>query len=259
MREIAVFICDDEPAQLKQLATAVKTSQAMLVENNEERSVIFQVKQASSYHQAVALLAQMPLNSIYLLDIELSENAVDPTGIDLAEQIKQRDSQAKIIFVTNYRELSYLTYERRIGAVDYVVKDLAPEKLQARLNDTLSEVVTEIESQPVVAKKFSYKMGRRVVTLPLSQVIALVTATNAHKLILVKDSGQAMISGTIGQVAADYPELWRISQSCLVNRQQIQEVNVHTNELVLTGGLTVKYSRSLRQQMQQLAKELLKR
>ena len=42
----------------------------------------------------------------------------DINGIDLALKVKQRDIQAKIIFITNYSNYATLTLKNKIEAVD---------------------------------------------------------------------------------------------------------------------------------------------
>ena len=56
---------------------------------------------------------------IYFLDIDLSANM---NGINLAATIREYDPLAKIIFVTSYTDLAYLTFLYKVEAMDYIVK-----------------------------------------------------------------------------------------------------------------------------------------
>nr|WP_235032807.1 hypothetical protein [Enterococcus sp. CSURQ0835] len=44
-------------------------------------------------------------------------------GIDLAEEIREKDVQAKIIFITTHDELIPLTIQHHIKALGFVTKD----------------------------------------------------------------------------------------------------------------------------------------
>ena len=137
---IPIVICDDNTDASKRLAQMLVYATDMLEENKDKDQLQLDLMTFNSYESVLDHLKKYHLEAgIYFLDIELGQ--ADQTGIDLAEQIKKMDRDAKIVFVTNYQELAYLTYERRIGAVDYIIKSTDIQKMQSRLNETLKNIV----------------------------------------------------------------------------------------------------------------------
>nr|WP_053109428.1 response regulator [Enterococcus durans] len=61
----------------------------------------------------------------------------DINGIDLALKVKQRDIQAKIIFITNYSNYATLTLKNKIEAVDYINKSQNIDILQDEIINNL--------------------------------------------------------------------------------------------------------------------------
>ncbi len=64
----------------------------------------------------------------------------DINGIDLALKVKQRDIQAKIIFITNYSNYATLTLKNKIEAVDYINKSQNIDILQDEIINNLDYV-----------------------------------------------------------------------------------------------------------------------
>ncbi|WP_342769156.1 response regulator [Lactobacillus xujianguonis] len=130
---------------------------------------------ASSYGQVLEYLDQHPLDGgIYLLDIELGQGKDAPNGVDLAEQIKKLDQRAQIVFVTAYNEYMELTYERRIGSVDYINKN-NPD-LQRRLNETLRDAVHNLDTENFTKQMtFSYRLGRIIKNVNIDDIYYIST------------------------------------------------------------------------------------
>ena len=95
---------------------------------SDQEKIKFQVTTSSDYMDAVEKLNKLKSEGgIYFLDIELEKNTEVDSGFDLAEIIKKQDQRAQIIFVTSYDDLSIITYKRRLGPIDYIVKTTNPE------------------------------------------------------------------------------------------------------------------------------------
>lgn len=151
-----VIICDDDLAQASILA--LKLGIAAMMQPDEVKLEIGTIAQNAD--KVLNYLHDHPLDGgIYFLDIELSDNQDDTNGVDLAEKIKQLDSRVQIVFVTAYNEYMELTYQRRIGSIDYINKN-NPD-LQQRLNETVRDAVDNL-SKANFSKKMtlSYRLGR---------------------------------------------------------------------------------------------------
>ena len=247
--KVPVIICDDNLNMTVKLEKMLLISQELLNENEYGNQVILDIFKAKSFEEAYEYVVKnYIIFGLYFLDIELNDGKSKKTGIDLAEQIKKIDDQAKIIFVTNYQELAYLTYERRVGAVDYIIKTDNFD-MQKRLNETLEKVMTNYTQLRKIEDTISYKLGTRIMTIDLDKVLYIETATVPHKLNIVKDNGVSFISGNLKKFEEDNSKLLRISQSCLINPKKVSQVDISKNEVIFLNGDIQKYSRRMRNYM----------
>lgn len=247
--EIPVVICDDNKEQALSLKQKVIISEQMLSENDEKNQLKFKIELVNSYQTALDTISKNQISSgIYFLDIELSDEENAKNGIDLAEKIKEIDTNARIIFVTNYQDFAFTTYKRRIGALDFIVKSEDPSEIQHRLNETLEGIITSyaLDNEE---EKMTYRLGSRIIKLPLKKLYYIETSENPHKLNLVKDTGISIIAGNLTKLAEENPTLLRISQSYLINPQNITAIDIAQNTVSFANGDILKYSRKMRSYM----------
>ena len=200
-------------------------------------------KIAQNALDVIEYLKENPISGgIYFLDIELSQEKNAMNGIDLAEQVKQLDPRAQIIFVTAYNEYMEMTFERRIGAVDYINK--SNPNLQNRLNETLQDTVRRISKENYSKKMtFSYRLGRIIKNINIDDIYYISTTKAPHKLKLVKNDGTAEFAGDIKSVDKQNEFLTKVSQSYLVNPKNIVQINLKKKEITLSNGDAIKFSR----------------
>ncbi|WP_195922405.1 LytR/AlgR family response regulator transcription factor [Lactobacillus crispatus] len=247
--KVPIIICDDNLNMSIRLEKMLLISQELLNENKYSNQVILDIYKAKSFEEAYEYVVKNHvIFGLYFLDIELNDGKNKKNGIDLAEQIKKIDNQAKIIFVTNYQELAYLTYKRRIGAVDYIIKTNGFD-MQKRLNETLEKIMTNYTQSKRIEDTISYKLGTRVITLDFDKLLYIETAAVPHKLNIVKDNGISFISGNLKEFEENNSKLLRISQSCLINPKKVSQVDISKNEVIFLNGDTQKYSRKMRNYM----------
>ena len=77
-------------------------------------------------HKALAAAGEVQPDVVFL-DIEMPEIS----GIELAKAIQQRAPQAKIVFVTAYREYAVQAFE--LNATDYLLKPIRKDRLEKAL------------------------------------------------------------------------------------------------------------------------------
>lgn len=193
---------------------------------------------------------------IYLLDIELGQEVGQNNGFDLAELIKSQDKRAQIIFITTHADLSLISFERRLGPVDYIVKPRNKEdydRFKQRLVATLEISISNIENFDYTEKlTFHYKVGRQVRNIDIDDIIYISTTKTPHKLIMVNVRGENQFFGSINQYAKESAALVKISQSCLANPKNIKLIDLPKYKVTFVNGDTVDFSQSAYKRMQHL-------
>ena len=135
-----------------------------------------------------------------------------------------------------------MTFERRIGSVDYINK--SNPHLQNRLNETLQDTVRRISKENYSKKMtFSYRLGRIIKNINIDDIYYISTTKAPHKLKLVKNDGTAEFAGDIKSVDKQNKFLTKVSQSYLVNPKNIVQINLKKKEITLSNGDAIKFSR----------------
>lgn len=175
MANYPIIVCDDDHDLANQLATNINSSIQNLSDDNSSYSELKErvTFVANDFAQAVGYIVANDIkNGIYFLDIELSQQSEAKNGVDLAEFIKKQDENAQIIFVTAYEKYAPLTYRRRIGAIDYISKNLSSDEIIQRLEETLRGAIDNLTNMIKYGNRnFKYKIGRNVFKVSENEVI----------------------------------------------------------------------------------------
>lgn len=248
-----IIICDDNPDQANNLISKIK--KAAIIESGDLPDTKIELKIDIIAQTASDVVNYVKKNSleggIYFLDIELSKNSQKMNGVDLAEQIKKMDKRAQIAFITAYNEYMELTFERRIGAVDYINKNNID--LQTRLNETLRDAVVNLSKENYTKKMtFSYRLGHIIKNINIDDIYYITTTKAPHKLRLIRKDGQADFVGDIKTVDEQNEFLKKISQSYLVNPKNIKQIDLKSRQILFPNNDKVKFSRRFNHIMKNL-------
>jgi len=150
---------------------------------------------------------------IYFLDILMP----GMNGIQVAQEIRRKDSEAHIIFLTSSPEYAIDGYEVR--AHSYLLKPLQIEKIHATLSKILG--MQEIPS----AKQLQLRKNGVMRHIPYHNIVYIEVRRN--KLVVVLDTGEEMETySTMSEVAEllkDEEFFTRPHRSFLINMQFIRE------------------------------------
>lgn len=244
-----VIVCDDESIIAKNIAKQVNIAWENVQDENErfKNKTLDISLVANSFEEVVGyIVAQDVKNAIYFLDIEIGKDENSKTGVDLADFIRSRDANAQIVFVTAYDKYAPLTYERRVGAIDYINKNQISNEIIKRLTQTLLDCIEKIDENSInIVQYFSFKWGRQYQKIRVKEIYYLESSSSSnHKVNLVFANGESEFSGSITKIA-DKNDFWlKISQSCLINPDNVKKVDFKKKEIFFPDGSSVFYSRS---------------
>ena len=252
----SVIVCDDDEVLAKNLAKNIKYAVSNFTDDNTvyENIEINLELVATTFEQVVSYVVANDIqNAIYFLDIELSQNSKAKNGVDLAEFIKKQDSNAQIIFVTAYDKYAPLTYRRRIGAIDYINKTLDSREMMQRLEETLTGAVQSINNLMKSGRKeLIYKNGRRVNKVEDTTIYYLENSTSQHKVNLITETGVAEFRSNISKINEENDFLVKVSQSCVVNPNNINSIDFSKKTIKFPNGDEVVFARSCRKTVEDL-------
>lgn len=252
-----VFICDDDQQQINIIDKIIGVSEGIIFDNYD---TFFDVTSADNFQAAKQYLKKNIYDGgIYFLDIELGKKIGENNGFDLAELIKKQDKKAQIIFITTHSDLSLISFERRLGPVDYIVKpknEMEYDQFKRRLVKTIEVSISNLKNYNFKEKMtFHYKVGRKIMNVNIDDIIYISTTNVPHKLVIVKTTGEGQFFGSINKYAKENPSLIKISQSCLVNPKNIKLVDLQKYKVTFVNDDTAEFSQSAYKKMKDLFDE----
>ena len=196
------------------------------------------IKNASSYEEATSYIENTHISAgIYFLDIEIGKKLHEKNGIDLGEVIKEKDEKSQLIFITSHEDMAFLTFERRLGAIDFIVKSSDLDKTRARILYAIENAIDKISKFDYIKRNtFSYRFGQEIKNISLDDVIYITTTNVGHKLQLVKKTGWAEFIGSLKDIPTKYSQLVQISQSCVINPHNVQNIDLKEKKIIFING-----------------------
>ena len=119
MEENSVLVVDDEPIVRESIRDWLKDAG-------------YQVATAESGEEALELIEKQDF-SVMVLDIRLPGK----TGITVLKEVKALKPEIKSIVITAYPSAELAAEAMKLGAVDYMVKPIAPDDLERLIKETL--------------------------------------------------------------------------------------------------------------------------
>ncbi|TLQ04273.1 response regulator transcription factor [Pediococcus stilesii] len=192
------------------------------------------------------LLAMVERNKdqrgLFFLDIEIDQNNID--GLEVAEKVRNQLNFAEIVFVTSHSEMAFLTFERKIEPLDYIIKDNGQDEIAKNLRDDVRVSYHRYQNHVFASEQhFSYQIGSRVYELPMNQLLYIATVSGQPGKIEVHHmQGMVEYPGNLNELEAKYSNLFRCHKSFLVNLEKVKCYDAKDRTVVLQDGSTCDVS-----------------
>lgn len=228
---IPVYICEDEPQQLRILKRVI----TQIIK--KEKLVGMKLECATNSPDEILDKVNAYDASLYFLDIELGENTM--SGLDLAVKIRAINPSARIIMVTAYN-FALETYQMKIGVQDYVMKRTISE-VEEKIKECLIDA--SISLQKIVVDNQAYITIQKN-KIAINEIIYIEIAANMpRKLAIQKTNETLRLVGTLKDVECQATDvLLYCNKSCLVNINQVKEIDVDANEVTMANGIKIPVS-----------------
>ena len=223
-----IYVCEDHDVQRRAIVKIIQNT--ILIEEQDMQLVL---DTADPY----ALLEKVKASQntgIYFLDIDLHS---DINGMQLAQKIRLFDPRGFIIFITAHSELSYMTFQYRVEAMDFVLKD-SPAEAKVKIRECLLNAMERYTLQTNKTHKvYTVEAGGRKISVDHEDIFFFETSVNIHKVILHARDRQIEFSGTIKELAGTLGgDFVRCHRSFLVNKNNIKEIDSKKRIIYFTNG-----------------------
>lgn len=223
-----VAVCDDEKTALEELCRMCAGVLARL-------DVEHEVKPFSSARDlAEALASGRERFDLLCLDICMEGK----TGMELAHELRARDDQTSILFISSSE--SYLREGYSVRPIQYLSKPLREEELEEALRGDLRR-----NHSP---KLVTFRRGNRTSALPIAEILYVESRDHGICLHMTKEDRAFSISLTEAEQMLPREQFCRCHNSFLVNMAAIQEFS--RSWVTLTDDRTIPVGRRYYEQAQ---------
>ena len=225
-----IFVCEDNAIQRQSIVKTIQN--AVLIEELDMQLVL----DTGDPYVLLEKLEASRNTGIYFLDIDLNSSM---NGMKLAQQIRLFDPRGFIIFITAHSELSYMTFQYRVEAMDFVLKD-NPAEVKVKLRECLLNAMERHTLQTNKTHKvYTLEVGGRKISVDYDDILFFETSSNIHKVILHAKDRQIEFPGTIKELASALSgDFVRCHQSFLINKKNIKEIDAKSRIIHFINGET---------------------
>ena len=216
---IDIFICEDNKKQLDLFTTYI--SNLILIEGFDMKIV----QATSDPHQLLKEILTAENTGLFFLDIDLRS---DMNGLTLAQRIRQIQPRCFIVFITSHSEMSFLTFQYKAEALDFIVKDSA-EHIKSKIHECLLDVNSKYtSSNNNVTRTFTINQNDKRIVIDYNDIIFFETSNNIHKIILHARKRVIEFTGQLNY------RFYRCHTSYIINKDNITDIDfkellVHMN------------------------------
>lgn len=221
-----IYLCEDNPKHLELFTKYI--SNTVMIESLDMKIV----KTTSDPHAILQCVSAAENTGVFFLDIDLKS---DMDGLNLASRIRKMQPRCFIVFITSHSEMSFLTFQYKVEALDFIIKDTT-EHIKTKIHECLLNVQEKyITANKSITKTFVIQHADKSVLIDYDEILFFETSKNIHKVILHAKKRVIEFNGQLKDIERQLDQrFYRCHRSYIVNRDNISEVDysnlvVHMN------------------------------
>lgn len=205
-----VIICDDNQRDLFKVETII--DKFMKRNKYEYNKHIFK-----DYNESFMNIIKSKLPfKIYILDIETPSRS----GIDVAREIRKKDLESIIIFLTGHDELGRVILQNDLMFLSFINKF---DDLEKRLNNVLHKSIELVKMRKVI----KIEDGRNKYIIDLNDILYISKDTFARKTIIKTDYCKYEVRKSLLDICDMLDDRFvRTHRACIVNKSRIVQIDI---------------------------------
>lgn len=213
---LSIFVLDDDFVQQTRIETVIK-------ETAKAKGITYKsVSLFGKPQQLLDAIKETGNHQLFFLDIEIKEE--EKKGMEIAREIRLRDPNALIVFVTTHSEFMPLTYKYRVSALDFIDKGLSEEDYRDAIMSVLDYANNQMK-QTVSQDAFVYKNEHSHVQVPFADILYFETSSIVHKVILTTKTGSMEFYGKVSEIAKSDDRLYQSHRAYVVNPENVTSID----------------------------------
>jgi len=180
--------------------------------------------------------------ALFILDISLK---AEVHGIELASRIREQGKKAFIVFLTVHPELTLLTFQYKVEAMDFIVKD-SPDNIKRRIGECIDIAVAR-HIGPGAAKILQIAVDKEIIFLDMNEIIHIETTGIRHKLRLYTKTRIIEFNAELKAIESRLDERFiRCHKSYVINKDKIAAINRKAGTVTMVNNSVCPVSRNRR-------------
>jgi len=231
---VNVVICDDNSKDLD--STAKLIEKYMLKNDIEYNRYLF-----DDYNDRFKSFINKKLPSrIYILDIETPSGS----GIDMAREIRRKDLDSIIIFLTVHEELGNLVLKNDLMFLAFINKF---DDYENRLNNCLDTSLKLLNQK----RMLRFNDRNTVYTINLDDILYFTKDSYERKTIIVTDYTEYKVNNTLTEITGLLDERFKKThRACIINQNRVSKLDKQNRTIIFDNGeqinlISSKYRREL--------------
>lgn len=247
---INVYIAEDNFAQRTSLEQTITNYQLF---SDWELTLVYSTGSGEELLQNIDRKNQW---NIYFLDINLEEDSELNNGFAVAQEIRKFDPFGFIIFITVRSELSFLTFQYRVQALDFIIKDPAVD-IRERVHTCLKTVEQRLDSL-TTSQSIKLNTGSEITSFILDDILYF-SSNKGHVLSLHTKNNQYLIyQTTLNNLEEQLSDSFlRCHRGFLINQKAINSIAKDYSSITLENNESIPVSVRKKGQLKTLQSKLL--
>ncbi|MCL2107738.1 MAG: LytTR family DNA-binding domain-containing protein [Oscillospiraceae bacterium] len=186
--------------------------------------------------------------ALFFLDIDLKTKI---NGIELASHIRKQGRKAFIVFVTTHSEMTLLTFQYKVEALDFIIKDNQSD-MKKKIGDCISTAVNRLNENPN-SRAIKVNVDDKIIFVDMDEIIFIESTHIRHKLRLHAKKRTLEFNGELKIMQQQLDDKFiRCHKSYIVNKDKISSINKRENTITLINKIDCPISRSGKKLLLQL-------
>jgi len=228
---LSIFICEDDLVQKEMLGKIIENY--ILMEDLDMELVL------STDDPDIVLdyvLKNSEMGGLYFLEADLNH---EMDGIALAVELRTLDPLGKIVFVTTHTELAFLTFQHKIEALDYIIKEADFEEIKSKVVQCVQIAHDrQLSNKKTNKHYFALRIAGKTEIIPLREIMFFETASVRNRLILHLRNSKVQFRGTMKGVESHNPAFVRVHHAIVANKHSIKSIDAKKMVIEFVNGET---------------------
>lgn len=231
---VNVIVCDDNEKDRSNVISVVKSYM-------NKNKIEYNLYSYNDYNDEFnnMILSKIPFK-IYLLDIETPSKS----GIDVAREIRKRDVESVIIFLTAHDELGNIILKNDLLFLSFINKF---DDLNNRLNNSLKKA-TELLKQKRIIKFMDRNTSY---TIDINDILYITKESFERKTVIKTDYAEFKVNNSLLDIISMLDDRFvQTHRSCYINSDRKVKIDKLNRIIMFDNGETIdllsdKYRREL--------------